>query len=90
MKGHGPFGRSSDPLTQFAVIVHDADHPRVTNVQFVRVGAETAVLYKKKCCRELLMQERVAYEECRCFRQLVMNAVIATDIADKELKSKMG
>lgn len=70
------YGITSDPLTQFAVvlsaIVHDMDHPGVPNVQLVKERSTTAILYKNKSIAEqnslclawsLLLDPR--YEELR-------------------------
>jgi class 3 adenylate cyclase len=100
-------GITSDPLTQFAVVlsalVHDADHPGVPNTQLVKEGTDLAKAYKNKSVAEqnsvdlawdLLMEpayedlRRCIYttqEELERFRQLVVNAVMATDVMDKEL-----
>eukprot|EP00934_Nitzschia_sp_Nitz4_P002763 Nitzschia sp. Nitz4//scaffold207_size38617//10//3538//NITZ4_007669-RA/size38617-snap-gene-0.0-mRNA-1//1//CDS//3329541587//2753//frame0 len=49
-------GITSDPLTQFALtfaaLIHDADHPGVTNQQLVLEGSELADKYKNKSCAE--------------------------------------
>lgn len=49
-------GITSDPLTQFAVvfssIIHDADHPGVTNSQLVDEGTQLAKKYKNKSVAE--------------------------------------
>jgi hypothetical protein len=104
------FGISSDTLMQFAVVfsalIHDVDHPGVSNAQLVKEGIDVALRYDNKCVAEqnsvdiawnLLMQEKYhdllqcicpTEEEQRRFRQLLVNAVIATDIADKELQQK--
>lgn len=70
------YGITSDPLTQFAVvlsaIVHDMDHPGVPNAQLVKERSTTAMLYKNKSIAEqnslclawsLLLDPR--YEELR-------------------------
>jgi 3'5'-cyclic nucleotide phosphodiesterase len=50
------YGLSSDPLTQFAVVwsalIHDADHPGVTNAQLVLEGAGIAAVYQNKSVAE--------------------------------------
>jgi class 3 adenylate cyclase len=103
------FGITSDPLTQFAVIisalVHDADHPGVPNSQLVKEEAPLATVYDNKSVAEqnsldlvwqLLMQDqfkelrRTLYTTetaFRRFRQLMVNAVLATDIMDKDMKT---
>jgi 3'5'-cyclic nucleotide phosphodiesterase len=103
------YGITSDPLTQFAILfsalIHDVDHPGVSNAQLVKENSPIAVLYHDKSVAEqnsvtiswdLLMQSqftdlRVAImptsEECKRFRQLIVNAVLATDLFDADLKS---
>jgi len=50
------FGITSDPLTQFAVVmsalIHDVDHVGVPNAQLVKEGAEVATIYKNKSVAE--------------------------------------
>lgn len=50
------YGLSSDPLSQFAVVlsalIHDADHPGVTNAQLVKEGAGIAAVYQNKSVAE--------------------------------------
>ena len=101
------YGITSDPLTQFSVIlsalIHDLDHPGIPNTQLTKENDEMARLYNNKSIAEqhsidaaweLLMEG--AYSELRSaiysnkeellrFRQLTVNAVMATDIMDKEL-----
>jgi hypothetical protein len=101
------FGITSDPLTQFGVVlaalIHDVDHTGVPNSQLINEHASISNYYKGKSIAEqnsldivwdVLMQDcfddlrRVIYttsEEFRRFRQLLVNAVMATDIMDKEL-----
>jgi 3'5'-cyclic nucleotide phosphodiesterase len=98
------YGITSDPLTQFAILfsalIHDVDHPGVSNAQLVKENSPIAVLYHEKSVAEqnsvtiswdLLMQLqfddlRFATEECKRFRQLIVNAVLATDLFDADLK----
>ena len=102
------YGLRSDPLAQFGVVfsalIHDVDHPGVTNAELIKEDAKVAQTYNGKCISEqnsvdlawyLFMDERyselrgaIYHDETdlRRFRQLIVNAVIATDIADKELK----
>lgn len=51
-----PYGISSDPLTQFAVafgsLMHDVDHPGVSNAQLVQENAVLAVTYDCKSVSE--------------------------------------
>jgi len=102
------YGISSDPLTQFAIVlsalIHDVDHAGVPNAALI--GSPLADLYKNKSVAEqnsvdlaweLLMQDsyrdlrRAIYcnkNELQRFRQIVVAAVMATDIADNELKER--
>ena len=51
------YGISSDPLTQFAVLlsalIHDLDHPGVPNAQLVKEKARLASVYRNKSVAEL-------------------------------------
>jgi len=102
------YGIRSDPLAQFSVVfsalIHDVDHPGVTNAELIKEEAKVAQTYNNKSISEqnsvdlawyLLMDERYAdlrgviyhdEAELKRFRHLVVNAVMATDIADKDLK----
>lgn len=102
------YGITSDPLTQFAVVmsalIHDVDHTGVPNSQLVKENAKVAAYYKNQSVAEqnsvdmswsLLMepQFRLLRNAIYCdeaeltrFRSLIVNAVMATDIVDKELK----
>lgn len=101
------YGITSDPLTQFAIVlsalIHDVDHTGVPNAQLIKEDAGIAELYRQKSVAEqnsidlawnLLMQpeyvdlRRTIYcteKELDRFRKLIVNIVLATDIADKEL-----
>ena len=101
------FGISSDPVTHFALafatLIHDVDHPGVTNVQLVKENKRLARIFQGRCIAEqnsfqcawdLLMDPSFDYlrqaiyttkEEFHHFRDLAINAVLATDIFDKEL-----
>jgi len=70
------YGITADPLTRFALVfsalIHDVDHPGVTNMQLVKEGSSLATLYKNKSIAEqnsidvswnLLMESR--YENLR-------------------------
>ncbi|CAB9499837.1 Receptor-type guanylate cyclase gcy [Seminavis robusta] len=70
------YGITSDPLTQFAVVlsalIHDLDHPGVPNATLVKEGTNLAALYKNKSVAEqnsvdlfweVLMDDR--YKELR-------------------------
>lgn len=50
------YGITSDPLTQFAVVlsalIHDLDHPGVPNSTLVKEGSDMAVKYKNKSVAE--------------------------------------
>eukprot|EP00980_Cylindrotheca_fusiformis_P005874 scaffold1232_cov83-Cylindrotheca_fusiformis.AAC.1 len=71
LAGHS-FGITSDPLTQFAVvfsaIIHDVDHPGVTNAQLVKENTRWAQIYKKSVAEQksvdiawdMLMSEKYA------------------------------
>lgn len=52
---HG-YGITSDPLTQFAVllsaIIHDADHPGIPNSQMIKEGNALASVYDRKSIAE--------------------------------------
>jgi hypothetical protein len=101
------YGITSDPLTQFSVIlsalIHDVDHSGVPNTQLIKENHKLCTLFKNNSVAEqhsvdiawdLLMEDsyvdlrRMIYsseQELKHFRQLVVNAVMATDIMDKEL-----
>ena len=55
LAGHS-YGITSDPLTQFAVVfsavIHDVDHPGVTNAQLVAENTSSAQLYKKSIAEQ--------------------------------------
>jgi 3'5'-cyclic nucleotide phosphodiesterase len=112
IKTHSPataYGITSDPLTQFAILfsalIHDVDHPGVSNAQLVNEHSPVATLYHNKSVAEqnsvtiswdLLMKTQFSdlrlaimptIDECKRFRQLVVNAVLATDLFDADLKS---
>eukprot|EP00538_Stauroneis_constricta_P012892 CAMPEP_0119571340 /NCGR_PEP_ID=MMETSP1352-20130426/44071_1 /TAXON_ID=265584 /ORGANISM="Stauroneis constricta, Strain CCMP1120" /LENGTH=1278 /DNA_ID=CAMNT_0007621019 /DNA_START=47 /DNA_END=3883 /DNA_ORIENTATION=- len=101
---------TSDPLIQFALVfsalIHDADHPGVSNSTLIKEETRLASIYNNKSVAEqnsvtvawdLFMSSD--YDDLRkCmfqssdhqlqrFRQVVVNAVMATDIFDPELKS---
>lgn len=102
------YGITSDPLTQFSCVlsalIHDVDHPGVSNTQLIKEGSAISQRYNGKSPSEqhavdfswnLLMEEQ--FMELRAtiyqtdaelvrFRQLIVNSVMATDKADKELK----
>lgn len=100
------FGISSDPITHFALafaaLIHDVDHPGVTNLQLVKENKRLARIFKGRCIAEqnsfqcawdLLMDPSFDYlrqaiyttkEEFHHFRDLTINAVLATDLDDKE------
>jgi hypothetical protein len=101
------YGITSDPLTQFSVVLaallHDVDHRGVPNFVLVKEDPNLAVAYNSKSVAEqnsvdlgwsVLMDPAFSTlreclysteaELCR-LRQLIANAVMATDIFDKEL-----
>eukprot|EP00980_Cylindrotheca_fusiformis_P016355 scaffold4870_cov135-Cylindrotheca_fusiformis.AAC.5 len=55
LAGHS-YGITSDPLTQFAVvfsaIIHDVDHPGVSNAQLVKENTRWAQIYKKSVAEQ--------------------------------------
>ena len=102
------YGITSDPLTQFGVVlsalIHDLDHSGVPNATLVKEQDALAAKYKNKSVAEQnsvdlawsLLMENNKYKDLRkCiyttqtelerFRSIVINAVLATDIADKDL-----
>lgn len=103
------YGITSDPLTHiaivFAAVIHDIDHPGVTNAQLVEEQAPVAIRYQNKSVAEqnsveiawnILMDQSYAHlqaclfpnnNELKRFRQLLVNAVMATDIFDPDLKA---
>lgn len=56
-KGDNTYGITSDPLTQFAVLlsalIHDVDHPGVPNGQLTKEGSELATVYHNQSVAEL-------------------------------------
>jgi 3'5'-cyclic nucleotide phosphodiesterase len=102
------YGITSDPLTQFscvlAALIHDVDHPGVSNSQLIKENSAISQRYKGKSPSEqhavdlawtLLMEEQFkdlratiyqTDDELVRFRQLIVNSIMATDKADKELK----
>jgi hypothetical protein len=101
------FGISSDPLVHFALafaaLIHDVDHPGITNNQLVKEKSRLARIYENKsiaeqnsfqCAWDLLMDPSYDHlraaiyttkDEFNHFRNLVVNAIIATDLRDKNL-----
>ena len=55
LAGHS-YGITSDPLTQFAVVfsavIHDVDHPGVTNAQLVIENTRSAKIYKRSIAEQ--------------------------------------
>ena len=50
------YGITSDPLTQFSVVlsalIHDVDHTGVPNAQLIKEGSRLAEIYKNKSVAE--------------------------------------
>jgi class 3 adenylate cyclase len=86
----------------FSALIHDVDHTGLPNARLVTERAPVAVMYDSKSVAEknsiaiaweFLMQPefnelRACIGELERFYELVTNAVMATDIADKELKEE--
>jgi class 3 adenylate cyclase len=86
----------------FSALIHDVDHTGLPNARLVEEEAPVAVMYDKKSVAEknsialawefLLRSEfselRACIGELERFHDLVTDAVMATDIADKELKEE--
>ena len=103
------YGITNDPLTQLAVlfsaIIHDVDHPGVSNGVLVKERDAMSIRYKETSVAEqnsvdlawqLLMEDDYgALRSCiytntaelQRFRQLVVNAVMATDVMDKSINA---
>jgi len=101
------FGISSDPISHFALafaaLIHDVDHPGVSNAQLGKENTRLARIFEGRCITEqnsfqcawdLLMDPSFDYlrnaiystkEEFFHFRDLLINAVLATDMFDKDL-----
>jgi hypothetical protein len=99
------FGITSEPVAQFAcafaILLHDVDHPGVSNTVLINENSNLAMTYKKKSIAEqqsldvgwdLFMEPK--YKDLRAciyttqaeldrFRQLMVNAVLATDFLDE-------
>ena len=89
-------------VLQTAALIHDTDHPGVSNAVLMKEHPDIGEKFKQKSVAEqksvdvawrLLMEDRfkkLRYtiytneQELRQVRQLLVNAVIATDIFDKE------
>jgi hypothetical protein len=86
----------------FSALIHDVDHTGVPNARLVAEGAPVAVMYDCKSVAEknsiaiawdfLMRPEFSELRDCigdlERFHDLVTNAVLATDIVDKELKEE--
>jgi class 3 adenylate cyclase len=86
----------------FSALIHDVDHTGLPNARLVADEAPVAIMYDNKSVAEMnsiaiawefLMRPEFS-ELCACigelerFRHLVIDAVMATDIADKDLKEE--
>ena len=103
------FGLGSDPLTEvamiFSALIHDVEHPGVSNSQLAQEDHAMAVRYHNKSAAEQNSVDAAwsvlfdpvygelrsflftSQQELERFRQLVVNAVMATDVFDPELKA---
>jgi class 3 adenylate cyclase len=86
----------------FSALIHDVDHTGLPNARLVAEQAPVAVIYDSKSVAEknsiaiawefLMRPEfnelRACIGELERFHDLVTNVVMATDIADKELKEE--
>jgi 3'5'-cyclic nucleotide phosphodiesterase len=99
-----------DPLTQFAIVfgalIHDVDHPGVSNAQLVKENNALAQAYDGRSVAEqnsvdvawcLLMNPHFSElqnclfatpDDLQRLRQVVVNAVMATDLFDSDLNAK--
>lgn len=102
------YGITADPLTLLAIVfsalIHDIDHPGVSNAQLVLEKDPVAIEFENKSVAEqnsvriawdLLMQPELQdlrnamfpnNSDCKRFRQVVVNSVMATDLFDADLK----
>jgi 3'5'-cyclic nucleotide phosphodiesterase len=102
------FVMAKHPLTQFAILfaalIHDVDHPGVSNAQQVQEQTVAAVRFAGQSVAEqhsftmawsMLMEpqyidlHKVLFsnkDDLELFRQVVVNAVMATDLFDANLK----
>ena len=87
----------------FAALIHDVDHPGLSNQELVDLRTPTSVIYKGKSISEqnslevawrVLMDQDfdklrsciyTNKQELTRFRQLLVNAVMATDLLDEDL-----
>eukprot|EP00538_Stauroneis_constricta_P012798 CAMPEP_0119570410 /NCGR_PEP_ID=MMETSP1352-20130426/43599_1 /TAXON_ID=265584 /ORGANISM="Stauroneis constricta, Strain CCMP1120" /LENGTH=1379 /DNA_ID=CAMNT_0007620079 /DNA_START=442 /DNA_END=4582 /DNA_ORIENTATION=- len=97
-----------DPLTQFTLIftalIHDIDHPGVSNKQLQAEESSMAAVYKSSIAErnsldiawKLLMRDtfkelrRTIYtttEEFERFKELLIHALLVTDIVNKDLQT---
>jgi 3'5'-cyclic nucleotide phosphodiesterase len=101
-------GITTAPLTKLAIVfsalIHDLDHPGVSNAQLINESNKLAMTYNGKSVAEqnsidmawsLLLKPRfdelrsymfATEKEMAQFRQIVVNAVLSTDLFDKDLK----
>jgi len=73
------YGITSDPLTQFSVVlaalIHDVDHAGVSNAQLIKEGAKIADVFKKKSVAEqnsiVLAWDRLMESRFAAFRNCI-------------------
>ena len=102
------YGITSDPMIPFACVfaalIHDVDHPGISNAQLIKEDSPLAKAYNNKSIAEqnsvdiawaLLNEDTFTtlrntiaetHEDMAQFRQLVVQAVLATDILDKDIR----
>ena len=103
------YGITSDPLTQFSVVlsalIHAVDHKGISNADLAKEESDALAQYKgrsvteqrsvDKAWKKLMEPEFENLRRCiyadksekQRFRQVLVNAVLATDIEDEELQA---